>query len=288
MLSFLSVSNRSSQSSAPFLPGSRYYEQQHIRHQRQRFDDREYIETNLVEAYEKLMVFVAKHLPDKFYMEDDQRISLRTKIFREVVANVIIHREYTNAQPATFTIYKNKVEPENANNPHGQGPISPNNFAPFPKNPVISKFFIQLGRVDELGSGVLNVNRFIKDYGGKGQPDFIEGNTFKIIVPIPDVKLKDSTKVLTERISDAIIEGAIEGATKGVKEKLAVLLTAIVVDEGKRVPDYKETTGLSESSLERYIKLLKEANLIEFKGESAQTGGYYLTKKTANKIRKSK
>ena len=49
-----------------------------------RYDDRENIRCNLIDAYDKLMNFVAKHLPDKFYMEGDQRISLREKIFREL------------------------------------------------------------------------------------------------------------------------------------------------------------------------------------------------------------
>ncbi|MEZ4828232.1 MAG: putative DNA binding domain-containing protein [Bacteroidia bacterium] len=58
-----------------------------------RYDDRLYIQTNLVEAYEQLMDFVAKHLPDKFFLQNDQRRSLRTMIFREVIANLIVHRE---------------------------------------------------------------------------------------------------------------------------------------------------------------------------------------------------
>ncbi len=122
-----------------------------------RYDDRLYIQTNLIEAYEQLMDFAAKHLPDKFFLQGDQRVSLRSVIFREIVANLIVHREYTNAHPCTFIIYRNKVETQNANNPHGEGPINPENFAPFAKNPAIAKFFLQLGRVDELGSGVLNV-----------------------------------------------------------------------------------------------------------------------------------
>lgn len=83
-----------------------------------RYDDREYIQTNLIEAYEQLMTFVGKHLPDKFYMEGDQRVSLRNKIFREIAANLIVHREYMNAYPCTFIIYSDRVETENANNPH--------------------------------------------------------------------------------------------------------------------------------------------------------------------------
>ncbi len=83
-----------------------------------RYDDRDNIRCNLIEAYDRLMNFVAKHLPDKFYLQDDQRISLREKIFREIVANMLIHREYTNAYPSTFIIYKDRVETKNANKPH--------------------------------------------------------------------------------------------------------------------------------------------------------------------------
>lgn len=149
-----------------------------------RYDDREYIQTNLIEAYDQLMAFAAKHLPDKLYMEGDQRVSLRTKIFREIVANLLVHREYASAHPATFIIYPDWVEMENANNPHGEGPIDLFNFAPFPKNPTIAKFFIQLGRVDELGSGVLNVNRFVKEYSDIGLPTFTEGSYFKAVIPV--------------------------------------------------------------------------------------------------------
>jgi ATP-dependent DNA helicase RecG len=52
-----------------------------------RYDDRENIRCNLITAYEILMSFVAKHLPDKFYLEGDRRISLREKIFREIIAS---------------------------------------------------------------------------------------------------------------------------------------------------------------------------------------------------------
>ncbi len=69
-----------------------------------RYDDRDDIRTNLIESYDRLMAFVAKHLPDPFYLEKDQRISLRDHIFREVVANMLIHREYINGFPAKFII----------------------------------------------------------------------------------------------------------------------------------------------------------------------------------------
>lgn len=42
-----------------------------------RFDDRDIIKTNLIESYDRLMAFIKKHIPDKFFQENDHRISLR-------------------------------------------------------------------------------------------------------------------------------------------------------------------------------------------------------------------
>jgi ATP-dependent DNA helicase RecG len=143
-----------------------------------RYDDRDDIRTNLIESYERLMQFIAKHLNDKFYLEKDQRISLRDKIFREVISNLLIHREFANPFPAKLVIESDRVFVENSNKPHGNGIIDPENFSPFPKNPTIAKFFKEIGWVDELGSGVRNIYKYNKIYSD-AEPTFIEGNSFK-------------------------------------------------------------------------------------------------------------
>jgi ATP-dependent DNA helicase RecG len=58
-----------------------------------RYDDRDDVRTNLIESYERIMAFIAKHLPDPFFLERDQRISIRDSIFREVASNILIHRQ---------------------------------------------------------------------------------------------------------------------------------------------------------------------------------------------------
>ena len=80
--------------------------------------------------------FAEKHLPDSFYMEGDQRISIRTNVLRELIVNLLIHREYLNNFPAKFVIEKNRLFLENANKPHTCGIINIHDFTPFPKNRV--------------------------------------------------------------------------------------------------------------------------------------------------------
>lgn len=150
-----------------------------------RYDDRDFVDTNLIESYERIMAFVAKHLPDPFYLEGDIRINIRDRIFREIASNLLIHRDYMNAFPAKLIIEHGVVRTENSSKPHGFGKMNPDTFTPFPKNPIIAKFFRQIGRADELGSGMRNLMKYGKAYGGS-DPELIEGDVFKIVVKTPD------------------------------------------------------------------------------------------------------
>ena len=80
-----------------------------------RYDDRDDIRTNLLESFDRLMAFVEKHLDDKFYIENEQRIDVRKKIAREICVNLLIHREFGNPYPAKLIIEKNVMKTENAN-----------------------------------------------------------------------------------------------------------------------------------------------------------------------------
>jgi ATP-dependent DNA helicase RecG len=243
-----------------------------------RYDDRLTIHTNLIDAYDILMEFIAKHLPDKFAMEGGQRISLRTKIFREVVANILVHREYTNAQVTTLIVYNNRVETENANNPHGKGPIVPEAFSPFPKNPLIANFFQQLGRVEELGSGVLNVNNYSKLYTPGKRPLFEEGNTFKTAIAV-DAKIA-AVASTAESILDACITFE---ETPIVRKRLVKILDLLAERSKQKTREIQIVIEVSERTVKSDLKKLIDHGLIVYKG-SAKSGGYYLSSTLQKKL----
>lgn len=150
-----------------------------------RYDDREIIKTNLVESYDRLMDFGKKHLSDKFFLEDTINKSLRNTIIREMISNVLMHREFSSSYIAKFVIEKDRMYVENASRATGEGYITVNNLEPNPKNPIIASFFRNIGYADQLGSGVRNLFKYSKFYSGQ-DPVFVEGDVFRIIVPLDD------------------------------------------------------------------------------------------------------
>ena len=74
---------------------------------------------------------------------------------------------------------------KNANRAVSDGFITEDNLEPIPKNPIIASFFRNIGYADQLGSGVRNLFKYSKYYSGQ-IPEFIEGDIFRIIVPLDD------------------------------------------------------------------------------------------------------
>ena len=181
-----------------------------------RYDDRDIIVTNLIDSFTRLTAFVDKHLPDPFYVDETQhRISLRDKIFREVISNTLIHREYLNRFPAKLIIERNRVVIENGNIARTHGSMTPANYAPFPKNPVIAQFFREIGLAEELGSGIRNLFRYTKEYSGS-DPELTENDVFRAIVPL-DERLRYGA------ITDQATEQATDQAIMQVKYESMVL-----------------------------------------------------------------
>ncbi|MEY8495590.1 winged helix-turn-helix transcriptional regulator [Lachnospiraceae bacterium 29-91] len=130
-------------------------------------------------------------------MESDQRKSLRNIITREMIANTLIHREFTSAYQAKFVIENDRMYVENANRSAQSGVITPKNIEPPPKNPIIASFFRNIGYADQLGSGVRNLFKYSRHYSGR-EPEFLEGDVFRITVPLDNSYLDSDNQITAQ------------------------------------------------------------------------------------------
>ena len=217
-----------------------------------RYDDRDLVRTNLIESYERIIAFVQKHLPDPFFLEGMERVSIRDAIFREVASNILIHREYTNAFPAKLIIERGQVRTENSNKPHGFGVLDPASFTPFPKNPVIGAFFREIHRADELGSGMRKMMRYGKAYGG-ADPQMIEGDVFRIIVKVPEFGATDEVETGAREAQSKGHLGIKSGLSRDQVQILRNCLTEKAITELMAVANRTNRTKFRDQVLKRLI-----------------------------------
>ncbi|MCL2009950.1 MAG: hypothetical protein FWG71_05320, partial [Synergistaceae bacterium] len=177
-----------------------------------RYDDRERVEANLIESFDILMNFIRKHTFDRFFLIDNLNVSVRDHIAKELVSNILVHREFSSTFPARIVVEKDRLVAENWNRSLYPGRIDPANFEPYPKNPILARFFVQIGYADTLGSGVRNLYKYTSIYSG-GEPELIEGDIFKTIIPLE--------RSVTAKVTDRVTEKVTENVTEREAEILA-------------------------------------------------------------------
>lgn len=224
-----------------------------------RYDDRETVRTNLIESYDRLLEFGRKNLPDKFFVEGTERKGLRNIIVRELVGNILIHREFTSAYTAKFVIEKNRMYTENASRSVGDGIITPENMEPNSKNPIIASFFRNIGWSDRLGSGVRNLFKYSKFYSGQ-EPKFIEGDVFRTFVPLDENYSYDSGKKAAIKNGDkkTAIKNGDKQLTKKTQMQYDKILNFMVREEEYGLWDFCELLNLKESRTKEILTDLSD------------------------------
>lgn len=276
----------------------------------ERYDDRDYIRTNLLEAYDRLMTFVQKHLPDPFYLEGDQRISLRGVIFREVITNLLVHREYTSGFTARMMIYRDRVVFENPNRAAFQGLIDPQNFVPRTKNPTLANFFKETGFMDQLGSGIRKVTHYIGAYANGQAAQFIEGDVFRTIIPLDERLVPIDSQAQTpgrvnrgknrasssndaanniinlhDAVNDAVNDAVKPLLSDAIRRRLQEQVRFILRYGGITLGTLKDVFSISRETAQRDMALLREAGLVVFEG-APKSGRYVLTPAARQRLSK--
>lgn len=222
-----------------------------------RYDDRERVESNLIESFDIVMSFIRKHTLDRFFLIDNLNVSVRDHIAKELVSNILVHREFSNAVPAKIVVEKDRIVAENWNRPLYPGRIDPANFEPYPKNPILARFFVQIGYADTLGSGVRNLYKYTKIYSG-GEPELNEGDIFKTIIPLE--------RSVTAKVTDRV--------TEKVTEREAEILALISENQNITQTEMAERLSVSRKTIASRLKSLKEKGLTKRVGSDKK--GYWL------------
>jgi ATP-dependent DNA helicase RecG len=195
-----------------------------------------------------------------FVLDGIQSVSARDRILREVVSNILAHRDYSSGFPAKIIIEKDRIYTENSNLAHGIGELRLDKFEPFPKNPPISKVFREIGLADELGSGMRNTNKYTKLYSG-GTPSFDEGDIFKITIPLKNiatVKVGPSSVNVGQGVGQGV--GQVVGQVEADLQELIIKL----IHENNKVTKQQiaKVAAVSEKTVERQMKKMPNIKFV--------------------------
>ena len=199
-------------------------------------------------------------MSDAFALDEEgNRISVRDIIVRELVVNSLIHRECSSPHIARIVIDADGIHAHNASRALYAGSVTPSNLDPTPKNPIIANFFTQMGRSEELGSGIRNLYKFSQIYSGR-PPEMEDGDFFEAFVPVP--------------LSVADVPSGKVSVRKGGKgsEEIEAVVNALLKKYGKASASEvsAEVASVGERTVRRHLaKMVEDGQLVRENGGRA-------------------
>ena len=148
-----------------------------------RYDDRKTMRYNLIKVYSQLTQFTERYLPDRFYLPpgSSQREDLRWQLFREIIANLCVHTDYSTGYACFYHVFKDRVVTENPTrlSPEiPEGKLTLQQLNNYTKNPLLVRVFRELSWVEDMGSGIRNILRYAPLYFPHYKVEITNGSQF--------------------------------------------------------------------------------------------------------------
>jgi predicted HTH transcriptional regulator len=223
----------------------------------------------------------------------DVDYELPLEAVREAIVNSVTHRDYTSNGSVQVMLFRNRLEVWNPGTlPYGLTPeklLQPHPSVP--ANPILANPIYLAGYIERMGTGTRDIVDKCKAIGLKS-PEFIQEEDFKVVLwrkeltdepinePINIREVSDIQQVKIYSLMDEALNEPINEPDEPIKSIIGLILNRPGMNRSELV----ENSGKGFATVKRYLKILKDKNLVEYKG-SKKTGGYYLTDETKEKLK---
>ena len=231
------------------------------------------LNTDLFTEVNEIISFVKKHLMVEYIITGEpqrqERFDYPLDAIREIVINMVVHRDYRDSNGSIIKIYDDRIEFYNPGKLFGNITIDDllsNNYNSQSRNKLISKAFKEVGIIERYGTGIRRILDICKDYGIV-PPIFEEAfNGFKVSLfkekfDIANPKNDKVTNKVTNKVTDKVTDNQrkiIESINKNSE-----ITTNQLADE----------VGISQRKIKENINKLKEKGILQRIGPAK--GGYW-------------
>jgi len=161
------------------------------------------LNTDLFSEVDEVLNFIKKHLMVEYIItgapQRTERFDYPLDAIREIVINMIVHRDYRDSSSSIIKIFDDRIEFFNPGKLYGGITIDDllsGNYSSKTRNKLIARAFKEVGLIEKYGSGIRRVLNICEEYGVK-QPKFEEVfNGFRVLL------FKEKTDVTNDVIND--------------------------------------------------------------------------------------
>lgn len=242
--------------------------------------------SDLLTQVEEVMTFVRKHINKKVIItgeaENRERWDYPLEAIREIVMNMIVHRDYRSSADSIVKVYPDKIEFYNPGRlPEGVTveALLSNTYRSQPRNKLIADFCKDLGLIEKYGSGVRRVIALFKSVGIP-VPVFTEmsgGVNVTVFTSVEEIgnvtenvtdDVTESVEMcvdVTENVTESVEIDAnvIENVTANVTEnRLNRILELLKINPAITTTELAKQIGVSRMTIYRALEVLKSQDRV--------------------------
>jgi ATP-dependent DNA helicase RecG len=226
--------------------------------------------SDIVTQVNEVLDFVKKHINLEIIITGEaqniQKWQYPMEAIRELVLNMIIHRDYCATADSVVKIFNNKIEFFNPGTLPEELTIEKllaNDYKSIPRNKVIAEFFKNLGLIEKYGSGIGRIINYFKEEN-LPSPEFrLQSGGFLVTVFMPETGNETVEKTVEETVE------TVEKTKDAVEKILQFMEKKPTITQSELV----QKTGLTRRGVEWNIAKLKSLGLITREG--SDKGGYW-------------
>jgi ATP-dependent DNA helicase RecG len=132
------------------------------------------LNTDLFTEVDNIIAFIKKHLMVEYIITGEpqrtERFDYPLDAIREIVINMVVHRDYRDSSGSIIKIYDDRIEFYNPGKLYGGITIHDlfsGNYTSKSRNKLIARAFKEVGLIERYGSGIMRVRKICKEYGIK-------------------------------------------------------------------------------------------------------------------------
>jgi ATP-dependent DNA helicase RecG len=229
---------------------------------------------DILTQVDEVMSFVRKHINKELIItgkqiENIQRWQYPLEGIRELVLNMIIHRDYTSAADSIVKIFTDHIlffNPGGLPDSITIEQLLTNNYVSTPRNRQIAKIVKEMGLIEKYGTGIKRVRNMFVDYGLK-QP------LFEIIPGGFAATVFADNNDTVENITENVVENDVENDVEGVVENEQLIIKLLNQNKSYTSKELAKNLNKSERTIQRYLNSLTSKNRIARVGPDK--GGYW-------------
>ena len=213
------------------------------------------LNTDLFTEVDETIAFIKKHLMVEYIITGEprrqERFDYPLEAIREIVINMIVHRDYRDSSGSIIKIFDDRIEFFNPGNLYGGITISDlltDNYTSQARNKLIAKAFKEAGIIERYGSGIRRILSICNDYGIV--PPRIEEvfNGFRVVL------FKEKIKV-----TNNVVDNVGDNVGENRPDKI---LNVIEKNNKISAKQLSKLFSVSDRTIERDIEKLKAENKI--------------------------